>query len=32
MEIENPTFKAMTKGIGILKLDEAISLGTTGPI
>jgi NADH-quinone oxidoreductase subunit D len=32
MEVENPTFKARTKGIGILKLDEAISLGATGPI
>ena len=32
MEAENPTFKARTKGIGILKLDEAISLGATGPI
>src|SRR6056297_1015231 len=32
MEVENPTFKARTKGIGILKLDEAISLGATGPV
>jgi NADH-quinone oxidoreductase subunit D len=32
MEVENPTFKARTKGIGILKLDDAINLGATGPI
>ncbi len=32
MEVENPTFKARTKGIGILKLDDAISLGATGPV
>jgi len=32
MEVENPTFKARTKGIGVLTLDEAISLGATGPV
>jgi len=32
MEVENPTFKARTQGIGVLKLDDAISLGATGPV
>jgi len=32
IETGNPTFLARTKGIGVLKLENAISLGATGPV
>jgi NADH-quinone oxidoreductase subunit D len=31
-EMENPTLVARGKGIGVLKLDDAIRLGATGPV
>jgi NADH-quinone oxidoreductase subunit D len=31
-EIEHPMLQTRTKGVGILKLEEAIKLGATGPI
>ena len=32
IETGNPTFLARTRGIGVLKLENAISLGATGPV
>ena len=31
-EKEDPLFKTRTKGIGILKLDDAVRMGATGPV
>ncbi len=31
-ELENPTFQARTKGVGVLKLEDALKLGATGPV
>lgn len=31
-KLENPTFQARTKGVGVLKLEDAIELGATGPV
>ena len=31
-DLENPTFQARTKGIGVLKLEDAVKLGATGPV
>ena len=31
-EKEDPVFESRTKGIGVLKLEDAIRLGTTGPV
>jgi len=32
IEVGNPTFLSRTKGIGVLNLEKAISLGATGPV
>jgi len=32
IETGNPTFLSRTKGIGVLKLEDAINLGATGPV
>lgn len=31
-ELENPTFQARTKGVGVLKLEDAVRFGATGPV
>ncbi len=31
-KLENPTMKARLRGVGVLKLEDAIALGATGPV